>query len=265
MRIGSMNANHGAAAQSAASGTGAGQDSISKNLKHQIDQAQKRLQDLSANTEMPPEAKMKKRQEIMKEISDLQNQLRQHEIDLRRQEQQEKENNKKEQLEAGKQRQAENSQGSSGFSGKSMQALLSADNSMAQAKVQGSVKTDMKGRAGVLEAEIQQDGKRGVDTSAKEEELADIERKASDAGNAQLSTLADADKDLREVSKGEAKEQHSAEKETVSEENGQNEKVPDGKVRDEKEKGKEDEEEQKEKNAGNTDIPTYYRPVDIRL
>ena len=62
-------------------------DSISRNLKNQIANAQKKLQELSSNQELSLEEKMKKRQEIQQEISSLTQQLRQHQIELRKQQQ----------------------------------------------------------------------------------------------------------------------------------------------------------------------------------
>ena len=64
-------------------------DSVSKNIQNQIANAQKQLQELSANKDMSIEEKMKKRQEIQQQITDLNNQLRQHQIEQRK-EQQEK-------------------------------------------------------------------------------------------------------------------------------------------------------------------------------
>ena len=55
-------------------------DAISKNIKNEIARAQKKLQDLSANNELSIEDKMKKRQEILQEITNLEQQLRQHMI-----------------------------------------------------------------------------------------------------------------------------------------------------------------------------------------
>ena len=57
-------------------------DSVSKNIQNQIANAQKQLQELSANKDMSIEEKMKKRQEIQQQITDLNNQLRQHQIEL---------------------------------------------------------------------------------------------------------------------------------------------------------------------------------------
>ncbi len=59
-------------------------DAVSREIKNQIAAAQKRLQSVVSDTNLSAEQKMKKRQEIQKEICELQNQLRQHEIEMRR-------------------------------------------------------------------------------------------------------------------------------------------------------------------------------------
>lgn len=78
-----------------------------------------------------------------------------------------------------------------GLSQASMQEMISADSSMKQAKVQGSMATQIQGRASVLESEIKQDAGKG-NTEKKEEELAELQAKAQSATAAQMSTLADA-------------------------------------------------------------------------
>ena len=50
-------------------------DSVSKNIQNQIANAQKQLQELSSNKDMSLEEKMKKRQEIQQQITDLNNQF----------------------------------------------------------------------------------------------------------------------------------------------------------------------------------------------
>jgi len=62
-------------------------DYMSKNIQNQIANAQKQLQELSANKDMSIEEKMKKRQEIQQQITDLNNQLRQHQIEQRKEQQ----------------------------------------------------------------------------------------------------------------------------------------------------------------------------------
>lgn len=68
-------------------GMSQGTDAVSREIKNQIAAAQKKLQAVSSDAKMSMEEKMKKRQEIQKEICDLQNQLRQHEIEMRQEQQ----------------------------------------------------------------------------------------------------------------------------------------------------------------------------------
>ena len=66
-------------------------DSYTRNIQNQIANAQKQLQELSSNKDMSLEEKMKKRQEIQQQISDLNVQLRQHQMEQHREKQQAKE------------------------------------------------------------------------------------------------------------------------------------------------------------------------------
>lgn len=175
-------------------------DSVSKNLQSQIANAQKQLQELSANKEMSLEEKMKKRQEIQQQIADLNNQLRQHQIEQRK-EQQAKKSSMNDMLGGSKQAAPKAGNQGTGLSQASMKAMISADSAMAQAKVQGSVATKMEDRAGVLEAEIKLDQARGDDVEKKKEELAEVQQKAVQAESAQMNTLADANKELEAAAK----------------------------------------------------------------
>ena len=175
-------------------------DSVSKNLQSQIANAQKQLQELSANKEMSLEEKMKKRQEIQQQIADLNNQLRQHQIEQRK-EQQAKKSSMDDMLGGSKKTTPKAGKQSTGLSQASMKAMISADSAMAQAQVQGSVATKMEGRAGVLESEIKLDQARGDDVEKKKEELAEVQQKAVQAESAQMNTLADANKELEEAAK----------------------------------------------------------------
>ena len=152
-------------------------DSVSKNIQNQIANAQKQLQELSANKDMSIEEKMKKRQEIQQQITDLNNQLRQHQIEQRK-EQQAKKSSMDDMLGGSKKTAPKAGKQSTGLSQASMKAMISADSAMAQAQVQGSVATKMEGRAGVLEAEIKLDQARGDDVEKKKEELAEVQQKA---------------------------------------------------------------------------------------
>lgn len=191
-------------------------DSYSRNIQNQITNAQKQLQELSSNEDMTLEEKSKKRQEIQQQISDWNMQLRQHQIEQRKEKQQAKSSSFDDML--GGTSKAESK--STGLSQASMTAMISADNSIKQAKVEGSVATGMNGKAGVLETEIMLDKSRGIDTQAKEEQLAEVEQKAQAATSSQLSTLADATKTMEEAAQADNKDTKTTDaKEKDSEEN----------------------------------------------
>lgn len=189
--------------QAGGSGMNMQTDSVSRNIQNQILNAQKKLQELSSNEEMTPEEKMKKRQEIQQDIASLNQQLRQH-LAARKNEQKQKGSSMNDMLpDHSKTKSARNGGKGNALSQVGMQAMISADATMKQAQVQGSVAAQMEGRAGVLEAEIKQDAGRGGDTSRKEAELAGLKEKAQEVTTSQISTLAEAGKAMEEAAKAE--------------------------------------------------------------
>ena len=229
-----INGISGANARTAQMGMNQAMDSYSKNIQNQIANAQKQLQELSSNEEMTLEEKMKKRQEIQQQISDLNMQLRQHQMEQRRAERSEKQQAKGSSMDdmlGGTN--AKTGGKSAGLSQASMTAMISADTSIKQAKVQGSVATEMKGRANVLKAEMKQSGS----TEAKEAELAELEQKAENATASQMNTLVEANKAVEKAAEAErtekkdsdAKEEKAAQAESKAADSGaKGEKVQDG-------------------------------------
>ena len=192
-----INGFSGTNTQTGTMGMTQGNDSVSKNIQNQIANAQQKLQDLSSNEEMSLEDKMKKRQEIQQEINNLNQQLRQHQIEQRK-EQQSKNSSSMDDMVAGKKNTS--AKKGTGLSQAGMRAMISADSSMKQAKVQGSMATQMEGRAGVIASEIKQDAGK-CNTEKKEEELADLQAKAQSATASQMSSLSDANKSMEEAVK----------------------------------------------------------------
>ena len=177
-------------------------DSYTKSIQRQIADAQQKLQDLSSNEELSLEDKMKKRQEIQQEITNLNQQLRQHQMELRREQQSQKSSSMDELIAGTKHTSAKKG---TGLSQASMQAIISADTSMKQANVQGSVAAGLKGRAGVLESEIRQDAGKG-NTEKKEQKLADIQEKVQSATAQQMSLVARANQEVEEAAKANSAE-----------------------------------------------------------
>ena len=191
-----INGFNGTNTQTGVMGMAQANDSVSKNIQNQIANAQQKLQDLSSNEELSLEDKMKKRQEIQQEITNLNQQLRQHQIEQRKEQQSKK--SSMDDMVAGTKNTSAKKETSLSQAG--MRAMISADSSIKQAKVQGSMATQMEGRAGVLESEIKQDAGKG-NTEKKEEELADLQAKAQSATAAQMSSLSDANRSMEEASK----------------------------------------------------------------
>jgi len=176
-------------------------DSVSKNIQNQIANVQKQLQEISSNKDMSIEEKMKKRQELQQQISDLNNQLRQHQIEVRREQQQKKGSTMDDMLAGSKMSSIKSNTKGAGMSQANMRAMISAGTAMSQAQIQGSVATQMEGKAGVLESEIKIDAARGSNVEEKKEELAELQKKAVAAETTQMNTLANANKELGEAAK----------------------------------------------------------------
>ena len=178
-------------------GIGGQTDPMIRDLQRQIEDLQNRMKELSSNPELTMEMKSKKRQELQKQISDLEMQLRQRQMEVKREEamkRSSKDYQADEMLGTKQQNNGKAGKNSAGLSAGSMEAMISADTSMKQADVHGSVAKKMEGRAGVLEAEIKQDSAMGCKPEGKEETLAETQAKANEATAAQMGTLAQAQK-----------------------------------------------------------------------
>lgn len=177
-------------------------DSYSKNIKNQIAGAQEKLKELSSNNEMSLEEKMKKRQEIQKQIADLNNQLRQHEIEQQRRQRQEKRSSG-EDTGGTKTRVSKSGKKGRGLSQASMKAIISAGSAMGQVQAGQQVTTRIEGQVNVLKSEIEQDKQAGMDTQAKEEELAGIEENLANAKASQAELLGKASEEIKEAARSE--------------------------------------------------------------
>ena len=84
-------------------------------------------------------------------------------------------------------------------------SLISAGNSMKIARIQNHVKKQMEGRAGVLKAEIRQEG--GKDKAPeKQKELEETEKNVVKVNETTMNTLSDMNNDLKEAAKADQEE-----------------------------------------------------------
>lgn len=288
MTIGAVNGSY--QVQPGQMGQNAADDPVAKGIQDKIAKAQKELKELSANTEMSIEQKQKKRQELQQEISDLNMQLRQHQMEQKQKERQEKMQSvdeltgNKEGLNGdGRSGTAAGAGSQTGFSTVAMEALISADGARRAAQMQGSVAARMEGRAATLEAEIKLDAARGGNTERKEAEMASLQAKAQAAQASQMSTLSDANEKLEAAAQKEAAEhtEDAAEKDvrrtgakedasltadreqkTVAGENGEAAGMEQKSVRAQNEETADQAEEADTEKGSNA---AGYTPVDVRI
>ncbi len=84
-----------------------------------------------------------------------------------------------------------------GLSGKEMQAMVSANSSVHQAGLQGTIITKTNDGIAILKGEIRQDERRDVDTERKQAELEKLEKQEQRATLFQFSILGDANKAMK--------------------------------------------------------------------
>ena len=202
MQIGSALSSGSTNFSGRSAGVSAGTDSQTKNIQKQIENAQKQLQELAENDQLSPEDKMKKRQEINQQISDLNKQLRQHQNDLRKEKLQST-GSSTDDIQGGQSKAKSTTQNfkGTGLSQVGMMAVISGDSVLKQAQVQERVVTNMNGRVGVLKSEIKLNKSRGASTTSQEAELADAQKNIKNTTSSQIEVLADANGKIPEADK----------------------------------------------------------------
>lgn len=135
----------------------------------------------------------------MQEINDLNNQLRQHQMEQRREAMNAERKQEKGASADDFSSRKSGAKGTGGMSKAGMKAMISADAALSQAQVQGSTATGMENRAAILKTEIKLDSSRGADVSKKKEELAEVEEKAAKAEASQLGTLNSANEEMKKA------------------------------------------------------------------
>lgn len=190
-------------------------DSKSQEYKNQIANAQSRLKDLAVDKELGEDEKSKKRKEIQQKITELNNQLRQHQIQMQREEREKKADTKTltEEKEKGIEEESELSPVHAQFA---MKTILSVNTSLKSAQSQGNVALGMEGRVRVLQSEIRQDSLYGKDTEQKQKELEKLEKKAVKVKGAKMSYLAHASKAMKQAAESEREGDRNLKKKKAS-------------------------------------------------
>lgn len=160
------------------------QDSQTKRIQKQISGIQEQLKGLSENKEMSFEEKAAKRKELQEQMADLNKQLAERQI-LNMQE-----NRKKNQSGQGGNKNSAGAKAKSGGMGTAvMQSIIGADHSMKQVAISNGAKSQLEGKASVLETEIKIDQGRGDSTERKEAKLDAMEEQINTVSNDMMSHI----------------------------------------------------------------------------
>ena len=160
-------------------------DTETKNIMNQITNQQQSLNRLSSDSEMSAQEKAKERQEIQKQIAELNRKLKMLRMEKKEEtKESEKEQEQKTILEENKEEvskkeaeknsfdeEIEKQQVKSNISPQNMQKLLEAGATVQRERIQQNVEQEEKAIQKILEAEIKMDQLYGTDTSIKKEKL----------------------------------------------------------------------------------------------
>ena len=186
-------------------------DFETKSFQNKIASAQTQLQKLSANNEMSSEEKAKKRQEIQKQIMELNNMLRERKAELRREKQQKaaeaEEGNNGEGTLPGQQGKPEtvhiesNTSSSPGISSRHMKSVISADAAIDKAELADNISNELENRVQVLQGEIRQAEANGGYVEAKKGEVQSLENKVAKISGAKMNIISGAISEMKQTVK----------------------------------------------------------------
>lgn len=193
-------------------------DPEAKSFQIQISSAQTELQKLSSDDKMSSEEKAKKRQEIQKQIMELNNMLRERKAELRREKQQKaaEEDSKGENLLPGQEQQEkqerpetvhnvsryiEKNVSSHRIPVRHMKAMVSADAAIDRAELTESISDELESRVQVLQGEIKQAEANGGYVEAKKSEIEVLENKVAKISGAKMNIISSAISEMKQAVK----------------------------------------------------------------
>lgn len=198
-------------------------DFETKSFQNQIASAQTQLQKLSANNEMSSEEKAKKRQEIQKQIMELNNMLRERKAELRREKQQKaaEDGNNGEETLPGQQGKPEtvhiesNTSSSPGISSRHMKSVISADAAIDKAELADNISNELESRVQVLQGEIRQAEANGGYVEAKKGEVQSLENKVAKISGAKMNIISGAISEMKQAVKEAGRKDSKSSKNTA--------------------------------------------------
>lgn len=179
-----------------------GQDSQTQSIQKQIREVQEQLKSLGQNKEMSVEEKAAKRKELEEQLAELNKQLAERQLAKKQEDRK-----KNQSAQAANENPARSKTTSGGMGTAAMQSIIGAGNSMKQVAISNGAKSQLEGKASVLETEIKIDQSQGGSTERKEAELAEVEAQINTVSNDIMSNIAEITEELNNAgTKGEKEE-----------------------------------------------------------
>lgn len=239
-----------------------------QSIQRQIDAVLEKISKLENNDKWTARDKQLKKQEYEQELTDLRAQMQQVQMQEKAQEQEKERRKIAEQCEKQteelqkKQREKQMEENPGLVTDDKMEALSNISSTMEMNSSMSVLRTKMMGEARIQKAEIATDMERGMDTTAKSEQLADTNSAIEQLTGNMIERLNVTANQVREATKEEAEER-------------QEHKKNDTKLLTPKERGEEEEQERKrlmklglpgeDVNLSSNILPLDYTPLDVAL
>lgn len=187
-------------------------DSVSRNIRQQIQEVQKQLKELASDKSMPQEEKSERQKELNRQLTELNQRLRQHELDQQK-EQREKAAQRLKESENKQQDSRTDSKGS--FGTETIQAMAAAETTQAIVQEKEGVRMELSREARQLSNAIKREELEGG-VSPKREDLNELYGKIGEMTGEEVDQLSGASSRL-EKAKQEEKPTDATDKDTLEE------------------------------------------------
>ncbi len=232
-RIDAMGSTAGAQSTGAKTTKNQPMDSVSKGIQNEIADVQRQMQGLSSKEDITAEEKSQKRQELQKQISKLNVELRQRQTELHKEQRKEElaagnkdSSAQKEEKKTAKTEDADKAKRAdkagninqadtvskaekaealdSGKAPADSRKVVAAETSVEQIQTQGRIIARIEGGIAILKGEIKQDEMRGENVEKKKEELERRQERVERAADFQTSIMKEAGKKMKETTRTDA-------------------------------------------------------------
>lgn len=172
-------------------------DSIKEGLRNQILNIQKQISSIFENKTLSEEQKKLMQKDLKEKLDELNKQMMERELEIRKQQEEKQEEKVKEQLKI------DNSNGSNQDE---MIDLFRLTNGLSKVKQQRVTSVKIKGNIRILESEIKLDEGRGLDVSKKREQLSEMKKRIGNIDKTITDTMKNINSEMKTAIKKDVNE-----------------------------------------------------------